>query len=63
MPVRANRQPAVATYVRVPGEADYRAFALAVLSVAGGQIAEVTTFRAEVFAVFGLADRRSSDEF
>jgi RNA polymerase sigma-70 factor, ECF subfamily len=63
VPVRANRQPAVATYIRMRGEADYLAFALAVLTVAGGQIAEVTTFRADVFPVFGLADRRRSDEF
>ncbi len=44
----ANRQPAVAYYVRElvrqPGEAEYRCVALIVLRVEGGEIAEITTF-------------------
>jgi RNA polymerase sigma-70 factor (ECF subfamily) len=63
VPTRANRQPAVAAYIRLPGEADFRAFALTVLTLAGGRIAEATTFGAENFAAFGLPARRGGDEF
>jgi RNA polymerase sigma-70 factor (ECF subfamily) len=41
---RANRMPAVACYHRKPGAAEYRAFALDVLRIENGQIAEVTAF-------------------
>ena len=51
---RANMQPAVACYVRRPGDAEYRALALDVLRIEDGAIAEVTTFGDEVFPAFGL---------
>jgi RNA polymerase sigma-70 factor (ECF subfamily) len=41
---RANRMPAVACYVRKPGEARYRAMALDVLQVEDGLVKEITTF-------------------
>jgi RNA polymerase sigma-70 factor (ECF subfamily) len=41
---RANMQPAAAAYLQRPGEAEYRAFALDVLRVEGGKIAEITSF-------------------
>ena len=41
---RANRQPAVANYLRRPGDATYRALALDVLRIEGGQVAEITSF-------------------
>ncbi|GAA2856719.1 RNA polymerase subunit sigma-70 [Nonomuraea rubra] len=50
----ANRQPAVANYVRRPGEARYTAVNLDVLRVEDGLIAEITTFGAELHAAFGL---------
>jgi RNA polymerase sigma-70 factor, ECF subfamily len=51
----ANRQPAVAWYLRKPGDDAYRALVLDVLSVEGGQIAEITTFASpELFPRFGL---------
>lgn len=56
VPTRANLQPAVATYVSAPGASDFRAFALAVLEVEDGLVAEVTVFDARVFAAFGLPD-------
>jgi RNA polymerase sigma-70 factor, ECF subfamily len=40
----ANRMPAVACYHRKPGASEYRAFALDVLKIEDGQIAEVTAF-------------------
>jgi len=55
VPVRANRQPAAASYLRTPGDPVFRAFRIDVLRVAGGRIAEVTTFDATLFAEFGLA--------
>ena len=54
LPTRANRQPAAASYLRAPGEAEFRAFKLDVLRVQDGRIAEITTFGAGLFAEFGL---------
>ncbi|WP_026875767.1 RNA polymerase subunit sigma-70 [Jiangella gansuensis] len=62
LPVRANRQPAVATYLRLPCQPDYMPFALAVLSLANDRIAEVMAFRPEVFDAFGLPPRLGNDE-
>jgi RNA polymerase sigma-70 factor (ECF subfamily) len=44
MPTGANRQPAVAGYVRALGEADFRAFAIVVLRIEDGLIADFTAF-------------------
>jgi len=54
VPIRANRMPAAASYLRRPGETEYRAFKIDVLRVRGGQIAEITTFDATLFEAFGL---------
>ena len=54
VPTRANRQPAAASYLRAPGDAEFRAFKLDVLRVEGGAIAEITTFDARLFPAFGL---------
>jgi RNA polymerase sigma-70 factor (ECF subfamily) len=51
---RANLQPAVACYVRKPGEGLYRALALDVLRIENGAIAEIITFRSDLFGAFGL---------
>jgi RNA polymerase sigma-70 factor, ECF subfamily len=51
---RANTQPAVACYLRRPGESEYRALALDVLRIEEGAVAEVTTFVPDVFPAFGL---------
>jgi RNA polymerase sigma-70 factor, ECF subfamily len=54
----ANRQPAVAHYLRAPGEAEYRALAIDVLRVDRGRVAEITSFpEAELFGAFGLPPR------
>ncbi|MEU0793303.1 RNA polymerase subunit sigma-70 [Amycolatopsis sp. NPDC005961] len=39
-----NRMPAAALYLRTPGDPEYRPFAIAVLHVADGKIAELTGF-------------------
>jgi RNA polymerase sigma-70 factor (ECF subfamily) len=54
VPTRANRQPAAASYLRRPGESEFRAFKLDVLRVRDGRIAEITTFDASLFEAFGL---------
>jgi RNA polymerase sigma-70 factor (TIGR02960 family) len=64
VPTRANRQPTAASYLRQPGDSEYRAFKFDVLRVEGGLIAEVTTFDETLFDAFGLpptwpAERRS----
>ena len=51
---RANRQPAVACYVRRPEDADYRALAIDVLRIGDGTVADILTFPASVFPAFGL---------
>jgi RNA polymerase sigma-70 factor (ECF subfamily) len=54
LPTRANRQPAVASYVRVPGGSEYQAFALTVLRIEGGMVVDVSTFGTGLFPAFGL---------
>jgi RNA polymerase sigma-70 factor, ECF subfamily len=54
----ANRQPALAHYLRAPGESEYRALAIDVLRFEDGRIAEITSFPdAVLFAAFGLPSR------
>jgi RNA polymerase sigma-70 factor (ECF subfamily) len=51
----ANRQPAVAAYVRRPGESEYRALGLDVLRLDGDLVIEITRFvTADLFPAFGL---------
>jgi RNA polymerase sigma-70 factor (TIGR02960 family) len=52
----ANRQPAVAYYVRGTGEERYRALAVDVLTIAGGEIVEITAFDSSRFGDLGLPD-------
>jgi len=54
LPVGANRMPAAASYLRRPGDTEFRAFKLDVMRIEAGLIAEITTFNAELFAAFGL---------
>ena len=54
VPTRANRMPAAASYLRRPGETEFRAFKIDVLRVRDGKIAEITTFDATLFEAFGL---------
>jgi RNA polymerase sigma-70 factor, ECF subfamily len=51
---RANRQPAVANYVRRPGGSEYRALAVDVLRIEDDAVAEIVTFGPNVFAPLGL---------
>jgi RNA polymerase sigma-70 factor (ECF subfamily) len=53
--VGANRQPAVAHYLRPPGGSDYRPLAFDVLRIEDGRIAEISSFVfPELFSAFGL---------
>jgi RNA polymerase sigma-70 factor (TIGR02960 family) len=54
LPTRADRQPAAASYLKAPGDTEFRAFQLDVLRVEGGLIAEITTFDAALFPELGL---------
>lgn len=56
MPVRANMQPALASYIRVPGESVYRGFALTILRVEEGKVVEVSAFHPDLFGAFGLPE-------
>jgi RNA polymerase sigma-70 factor, ECF subfamily len=54
---RANRQPAVACYVRRPGDDHYAPLAIDVLRVTDGAVSEIVTFDGAVFSWFGLPGR------
>ncbi len=54
MLTRANRQPAVANYLRRPGEDAHRPMALDVLTITDGLVADIVTFPPAVFPAFGL---------
>jgi RNA polymerase sigma-70 factor (ECF subfamily) len=55
LPVGANRMPAAASYLRRPGDSEFRSFKFDVMRIEAGAIAEITTFNAELFQAFGLA--------
>jgi RNA polymerase sigma-70 factor (TIGR02960 family) len=50
----ANRMPAAASYLRRPGDQQFRAFKLDVLRIEAGRIAEITTFGPDLFPALGL---------
>jgi RNA polymerase sigma-70 factor, ECF subfamily len=52
----ANRQPAMATYIRPPGGSTHALAALTVLRVEDGRIAELTNFAPELLRRFGLPE-------
>ncbi len=54
LPTMANRMPTAASYLRRPGDSEFRAFKFDVLRVEDGLIAEITTFGPALFPVFGL---------
>jgi RNA polymerase sigma-70 factor (ECF subfamily) len=54
VPTRANRMPTAASYLRRPGDSEFRAFKFDVLRIEDGAIIEITTFGAGLFPVFGL---------
>jgi RNA polymerase sigma-70 factor (TIGR02960 family) len=54
VPTQANRMPTAASYLRRPGDSEFRAFKFDVLRIEGGVIAEITTFGAALFPAFGL---------
>jgi RNA polymerase sigma-70 factor (TIGR02960 family) len=55
LPTMANRLPAAASYLRRPGDREFRAFKLDVLRIEDGAIAEITTFGAALFPAFDLS--------
>jgi RNA polymerase sigma-70 factor (TIGR02960 family) len=54
LPTAANRMPAAASYLRAPGDTEFRAFKLDLLRIGAGRIKEITTFDAKLFDAFGL---------
>jgi RNA polymerase sigma-70 factor (ECF subfamily) len=51
---RANGRPAVANYIRAPGEDEFRAVVLDVLRIEDGALVEITSFTTDTFATFDL---------
>jgi RNA polymerase sigma-70 factor (ECF subfamily) len=54
LPTQANRMPTAASYLRRPGDTEFRAFKFDVLRIEHGAIAEITTFGPGLFPAFGL---------
>jgi RNA polymerase sigma-70 factor (TIGR02960 family) len=54
VPSGANRMPTAASYLRRPGDTEFRAFKFDVMRVEDGLIAEITTFDPRLFEAFGL---------
>jgi RNA polymerase sigma-70 factor (ECF subfamily) len=54
VPTQANRMPTAASYLRRPGDSEFRAFKFDVLRIENGLIGEVTTFGPALFEAFGL---------
>lgn len=56
VPLRVNRQPALACYAQLPGTVGHRAFGLTVLRIEAGQIVEETNLSPEQFGALGLPE-------
>jgi RNA polymerase sigma-70 factor (TIGR02960 family) len=56
LPTRVNRMPAAGSYLRRPGDTEFRPFKLDVLRVEGDVIAEITTFGPALFEQLGLPE-------
>jgi RNA polymerase sigma-70 factor (ECF subfamily) len=56
----ANRQPAIANYVRRLGDSEYRALAVDMLRIEDDAVAEIITFGPDVFATLGLPPKLSA---
>lgn len=55
LPIQANGQPATAGYLRRPGETTFSPFAITVLRIEQGKLAEMAAFeQPSMFAAFGL---------
>jgi RNA polymerase sigma-70 factor, ECF subfamily len=54
VPTWANMQPAVACYLRRPGDSEHRAMALDTLRIEQGAVAEIVAFPSHLFPAFGL---------
>jgi RNA polymerase sigma-70 factor (TIGR02960 family) len=54
VPIDANRMPAMASYLKAPGDTEFRGFKIDVVRFEGGLVAEITTFGAALFPEFGL---------
>jgi RNA polymerase sigma-70 factor (ECF subfamily) len=52
----ANRQPAIAAYLRRPEDGRYHVFALDVLRLVDGQVAEITSFPLDAYEWFGVPE-------
>ncbi len=61
VPTRANRQPATGSYLRAPGDTEFRAFKIDVIRFADGLVAEITTFGPSLFPEFGLPPTLDQD--
>jgi RNA polymerase sigma-70 factor (ECF subfamily) len=59
---RANGQPALAAYVRKPGDDAYEPLAIEVLRVQDGVVTEIVVFDAPVFEHFDLPATLSGTE-
>lgn len=57
VPLRVNRQPAFACYARLPGTTEHLPFAITVLRLESGHVAEVMSLDPAQFSTLGVPDR------
>ena len=57
LPTFANRMPTAASYLKRPGDSEFRPFKLDVLRVEAAAIVEITTFGPSLFPAFELPPR------
>jgi RNA polymerase sigma-70 factor (ECF subfamily) len=60
IPLRANRQPAVAFYVRSPGDTVFRGQLIEVFDIHHGVVTEITGFHPRLFPTFSLPETLES---
>ncbi|HEV8651618.1 MAG TPA: sigma-70 family RNA polymerase sigma factor [Actinomycetes bacterium] len=61
VPTAANRQPAVAVYVRREGDDRYRVLGLNVLEIENGLVSAITSFGVQLLGAFGLPQTLPAD--
>lgn len=54
LPTQANRQPAVACYLKGPEQSKHNPMSLDVLRIEEGRVADIVTFPPDLFSYFGL---------
>jgi RNA polymerase sigma-70 factor (ECF subfamily) len=61
-PTRGNRQPAVAGYLRRPGEREFRWFGVTLLTIEAGLVTAMAAFESAPAAAWGMPETWPGDQ-